>query len=252
MGTYGVVGGMTYTGDTHAQKASRRYVRKKDQHGRRWGMSVEGLDGGRCGSMELQWPRGKARPPILPPDQWMRHAKPQPGGDPDEFTENLVFIDYPAWKNDIRTAWVDLTKRVHEEYAKRNIECDWSPTGTAPMRMDVREIVGPDPDPIEPVLACEQGNRWAIRGEGPMPKALAPWFRARQQIKSVLGAREFVDFDEAEEDPMQDAVAAVVAHADAETDLEERFDPAAAIAARLRQAKPKNKGGRPRKYPKDE
>lgn len=245
MAELGVVGGMLYTAQTMATKNGRRYVRKKDQHGRKWGMSVEGPDGHHVGLMELQWPRGKAWPPILPPPAYLKHAKRLPDGDTDGFVENLVHVDYAGWKADIRQAWTDFTEAVYKEYADRNIECDWAPDGTgAPMRLDVRRVVGPDPDPIEPVLACEQGNRWALFAEGPMPKALAKWFAAKQQIRSVLGERERVSFD----DEVEDAVAA----ADAATDLDESFNPEAKDAARLRTAKPKNKGGRPRKVKTDD
>jgi hypothetical protein len=249
----GVVGGLTYHAGTMEVKNGRRYVRKKDQHGRKWGMNIEGPDGHHVGVMELQWPRGKARPPIIPPPAYLRHAKALPQGDEDGFVENLVFVDYPAWKNDIRTAWTDFTERVYNEYAERNIECDWAPDGSgAPMRQDVRRVVGPDPDPIEPVLACEQGNRWAIWGEGVMPKALAPWFKAKTKPKGVLGSRELVSFDdfdgEDEPDLMAEASADAERQADAATDLDEAHDPKAALAARLRVAKPsgKNKGGRPK------
>ena len=246
MSDFGVVGGHAHSTEIMAQKNGRRYVRKKDQHGRKWGMNIEGPDGHHVGLMELQWPRGKAWPPILPPPAYLRHAKKLPDGETDGFVENLVHVDYAGWKADIRLAWTDFTEAVYKEYADRNIECDWRPDGTgAPMRLDVRRVVGPDPDPIEPVLACEQGNRWALFAEGPMPKALAKWFAAKQVVRSVLGSRESVSFEDEDEAEVAEAVAS----ADKATDLDEQFDPAAVAAARLRTTKPRNKGGRPRKNP---
>jgi len=248
---FGVTGGQIHSAEIHAQKAARRYARKKDQHGRRWGMNVEGPDGRHVGLMELQWPAGTPWPPILPPDQFLKHARrPLPGMD-DDFVENYVEVDYPAWKADIRQAWSDFVTRVHEEYAARNIECDWTPDGQVSMRRDVREKVGRDPDAIEPVLACEQGNRWALFGEGKMPHTLAPWFAAKQRIRSgeVLGDRDRVRFDDEPEDEeeMPDAVLAAVAAADAATDLDEEFNPTAAAMARVRKSSAgKHKGGRPK------
>lgn len=176
------------------QAMKRRYRRLRDQHGRWWGFPTEGPDGHPCGPIEFISADRTGKivakvPPILPQAAWIKVFTDSEG-------THFLRINYEGWKADIRRAWTNLAKAVREEYSRINTECNWSPTGTVGMRGDVRDKVGPDPDPIEPVLACEQGNRWAVYGEGECPKALQRFFTLDVLNGSVLGARELLRFDD--------------------------------------------------------
>jgi len=185
---YGVMGGQTHNDSTHEQAKTRRYVRKLDQHGRKWGMTVDMRTGRHCSVIEyLGHPQYKGLTPrILPPQTHLKYLTEPPKDNPDMFIENYIRVDYEGWKAEIKQGWADFTKQVHEEYAKRNIQCDWTPSNGVHMRPDVREIVGPDPSPLQVVLACEQGNKWALYGVGSMPKGLTPFFGAERRNRSAL------------------------------------------------------------------
>ena len=178
------------------QAMKRRYRRLRDQHGRWWGFPTEGPDGHACGPIEFISADRTGTvvakiPPILPPPTYLKMFTDSEG-------TMFLRVHYEGWKTDIRRAWTDFARAVREEYSRINTECDWSPTGTTGMRGDIRDKVGPDPSPIEPVLACEQGNRWAVFGEGECPKALTRFFVAVSKSGSVLGDRELMRFDDVE------------------------------------------------------
>lgn len=205
MGTasFGVTGSMSRA-DGGAQAESRDYVIKRDQHGRAIGYNVEGTgkNRGRCGPLEPQGPRSAADRPwnpdprLRPPDKFVKEGFAVGEHGEDYLRQARVFIDYPAWKTDIRRSWTDFVKNVREEYAKRDILCDWAPGAGVSMRMDVRDKVGVDPSPIELPMACEQGNLWALHGIGPMPKALVKYFGRAVQTGNVLAAMETLTFEE--------------------------------------------------------
>src|SRR5689334_13918241 len=198
---YGVVGGLSHNDTIHEQQKMRRYIRKLDQHGRKWGMIVDMRSGRHCSVIEYlghsKYP--KMTPKVMPPQTCLVYLTQPPADNPEMFIENYIRVDYDKWKADIKQAWADFTKRVHEEYGKRNIECDWRPSGGVAMRMDVREVVGADPSPLQVVLACEQGNHWALYGAGQMPKGLTPFFGANRRNRSVLDEIE-ATFDARETD----------------------------------------------------
>lgn len=175
------------SGTFQAQK--RRYRRVKDQHGRTFGFPVEGPDGHACGPIEWLSVGTTRRPPFLPPPAYLRLGTN---------AEGSVFlrVDYDGWKADVRRSWTDFVRSVRQEYSRINVECDWTPEGTVGMRGDVRDKVGPDPSPIEMVMACEQGNRWALYGEGTCPKALQKFVVPDRFTGSVLGSRETLSFED--------------------------------------------------------
>ncbi len=250
MGTqsWGVTGSMS-RGDGGAQAESRDYEKKRDQHARMFGFNVEGVgrNRGRCGPLEPQMPRSAADRPfnpdprLRPPDKYVKEGFAPGEQGEDYLRQARLFVDYGAWKTDIRRAWTDFVKNVREEYAKRDMLCDWTPGGSVPMRLDVRDKVGVDPSPIEIPLACEQGNTWALYGIGPMPKALVKYFGAPQSLNNVLGALENVSFDEpatVEEMVVDDEPNPLEA-------LEETFDPdatgGATVAVRVNKPVPTDK-----------
>ena len=205
------------------QAMKRRYRRVKDNHGRLFGFPVEGPDGHACGPVEFIAVDAKGnhvatRPPILPPPAYFQMFTDAEG------TLHLT-VNYPKWKADVRREWEDFTKAVRDQYSRINLECDWSPTGTVGMRGDVRDKVGPDPSPIEPVLACEQGNRWALYGEGECPPKLRRFIAVMAKTGSVLGERENITF---EDDPPEPELAPIAEGGteavEAAADLDDEFE----------------------------
>jgi hypothetical protein len=186
----------------------RRYRRTKDNYGRMFGFPVEGPDGHACGAIELiefdrNGTRLQQRPGLMPPSDAF-----------DMFTDTEgalhLQVNLAKWRRGVTREWEDFAKAVRQEYSRINLECDWSPSGTAGMRGDVRDKVGPDPTPIEFVMAYEQGNRWAIYGEGACPKALQKYVQQSTQKGSVLGSREQIRFDDEGMDEATDDLPAPV------------------------------------------
>lgn len=162
---------MAGTMATNDQSQQRRYERKRDQHGRLWGMSVELKNGAPTGRIEFiahikhpSWnPKPEfIEPPILPPQQFIR---PVPG-DP-----HALHIDYDRWAEQLGAAEADYNRRAMEEGIRvHGSEYD----AEAPMSREVALIMGPRPMARALAIACKQGNPWLIGKTRQTDARLAP------------------------------------------------------------------------------
>lgn len=171
------------------QSLQRRYQKWKDQHGRRWGGNVEISTGHPTGQLEPQFSA-----PLMPPYQYIRF---------DDENHALV-IEYDPWIADLtrkRKEWVEKGKRYGFEKYGGLFDA------AKPFSEEVLLHIGPPPQPVEPVLAAKQGNRWVLGMLGPngevpkMPDKLAPFF-----TKPVVKEERFEDVyeDEFETAPTQE------------------------------------------------
>ena len=131
--------------DGWSQAKERRYQRMIDQHGRRWGADVEIKSG---------YPTGLIRPefsaPFLPDQKYLTM-------NPEDMQD--LQIDYERMLRDRREA--------HETYRREiarvcNVRGWDVPEDGAELPFQVTEIVGPPPEPVEPVLAAMQGNSYVL------------------------------------------------------------------------------------------
>lgn len=193
------------------QALQRRYQLFRDQHNRQWGSSVEKSTGHPTGVWEP-----KFRAPIMPDPKYLEIDDTRPG---------RLRINYAQWI-------IDLDEESRRYIAKgRRYGFDkygklFDPN--APFSEEILQYVGPAPKAKEPVMAAQQGNRWALgllgpNGETPlMPEALAPYF--------IVPEPKIPDFRDEYGDTVDDV---------------DDEPPAPTVAKVIYETKPKKKMGRP-------
>lgn len=183
------------------QRESRRGLKAFDQHGRTWEATVETKTMAPIGEPFLV--RAKDRvtgqpiePPILPPAGMMRWPKDELG---------RVYIDYEAWAAQRRAALADWTQNfesyAQSMYGDRAHEAIEHPTPA------LLRIIGPKPAPVEQVLACQRGNKWALglpTADGRAPER-PDWADRYFPLPKAEAPEEFPDVGEdAAQDPDAD------------------------------------------------
>lgn len=166
------------------QSKQRRYERKKDQHGRLWGVNIELKSGAPTGRYEFighikhpQWnPKPQfVEPPLLPPQKFIR---PVPG---DPYS---LLIDYEGWIGELRNAEEAYLREARKEGIRIH-GTQFDPD--APFTREVLDIIGPRPLDPRLALAAKQGNAWIL---GKMQGGYAPRPDVRlEQLVPVRGVR---------------------------------------------------------------
>jgi hypothetical protein len=174
-----------------SQREQRRGHKFKDQHGREYFATVELKTGAPCGLIEMLFTA-----PLMPERTYMEIVEERPYD---------LFINYDRWLADIRTNRSDWEKEGRSRSRKiYGTEYDASKPFTA----EVLEIIGPPPQPIEPVLAAKQGNKWILGFTNKVDPRLIEFFEQTSE-------EEELDFSD-----------------DDFSDLDDQFDPGAAAHGR--------------------
>lgn len=149
----------------HNQAERRRFQWYTDQHGRRWGATIDNTTGDPIGPVQLgnEWCRGgAARVPV--PAKYLKT-------DPKNAAGQLT-IDYPTWVADLREAANDYRQEIIR--AGIDLEGDkFDPD--APLGAKVRLRVGLAPLAVEVALAMQQGNPWMLGLTDTVDKRLVPY-----------------------------------------------------------------------------
>lgn len=175
-----------------SQADLRRPAYLKDQHGRTWFADIEKRSGFPVGPI-----RARFSAPWYPDQGSFRFSE----SDPSHFA-----IDYE---------WL-LSQRMeaHDEYHQRAVEesatRQWDvPERGEPYSRNLQLIVGRPPNPIEPIVAAMQGNKWILGLSKKVDERLAPFITTPETKREQI-IRSLPDF---RDDPYGD--------------MEEQFDPEA-------------------------
>ena len=166
----------------------------RDQHGRRWTCRVEKRSQQPVG----RWSAVDFTAPLDVPGEYMSIVATEDG-------TNQVQIDYARW--------VDVLEAAHREYADRErkllqtkFDADWHQY-VNDVPPEIRQFLGPRPDPVEPVVAAMQHNSWVLGLSTRVDLRVAPFLTVPEPIKPVSRYGDFSDAAlDAEEDADPDAV----------------------------------------------
>lgn len=141
------------------QQEKRRPQRMQDQHGRWWFATVEKASGYPTGRIKALFTA-----PIYPPPKYLKFPKDAP---------NTIQINYGRWIADLVTA--------NKEWDENRVRLGRMISGEAfdprkPATMELVTLLGPKPQPVEPVRACEQGNKWVLGLSDKKPKEAERFF----------------------------------------------------------------------------
>lgn len=169
-----------------SQEKDRSYKTFRDQFGRKWGAHIEMNTRQSVGRIEYQEHHERGSrfpfyPPFLPPQKYLQE---------NEATD-LLGIDFGRWKADTLTAnreyegeAIKMGRAIHKDA--------FDPAN--PYTREVLQVIGPRPNPIEPIVALEKGNPW-ILGETDVPDIrLAPFFERRREDVSAAIEDRYGDF----------------------------------------------------------
>jgi len=176
-----------------SQQSQRTGTDFTDQHGRKYYATIEIKSGDPCGLIEPQFTA-----PVMPPQRFLKRVPRRPYD---------VEIDYTEWKREIRTGWAEWQSNGRAVGMKLHGSA-YDPT--AEFEFDVLQIIGPAPTRIEPVLAAEQGNKWALGLSNRVDPRLIPFLEPEQVDPDYSDGPpegDFADIYEALDD-LQDAIAA--------------------------------------------
>lgn len=162
-----------------SQADQRRGEIKFDQHERPYHTNIELDSGDPTGPIDPQFTA-----PLIPHQKYLEMVADDP---------RRIYINYPAWKRDIRedrARWNrDARQRSQVRYGERY-------DSKAPITAEIIDIIGPPPEPIEPIIAAEQGNSWVLGFTDKVDQRLAKYFDLREKRED-----EELDFrDEPEPD----------------------------------------------------
>lgn len=185
-----------YTGPTRSHADQREYREWVDQHGRLWEGEIEKKSGDFCGLPPK--PKGWA-PPF---DEWMPPAHIMRCGRNYEIVEDdgtrrqlageEMFIDYAPWKTHVIQSMKEWEELLFD--IGRTMSGDaFDPNNPTPA---VLARIGKKPMPVEPIMAMEQGNRYALGLTTKVDDRLRPFF----PVKFVPKTLDFSDADFGESD----------------------------------------------------
>ena len=167
-----------------SQADQRRSVVFLDQHGREWHAMIEIKSGDPVGAFEPLF-----QAPLIPPQKYIRTLEDSPTD---------IEIRYREWARDIRQARALWDREARRVGASRYGE-KYDPN--APVTREVMEVIGPPPEPVEPVIAARQGNSWVL-GKNPRPDPrLLPYFTITKEREDEP---DFRDLDEDDDEDFRD------------------------------------------------
>ena len=180
-----------YTGPTRSHADQREYRAWVDQHGRLWEGDIEKKSGDFCGLPPK--PKGWA-PPFdewLPPANILRcgrnYVVVEEDGTRRSLASEEMFIDYAPWKANAVQALQEWQELLFDLGSKMSGDA-WDPKNPTPQ---VLARIGRKPMPMEPILAMEQGNRYALGLTATVDERLRPYF----PVKFVAPVLDFSDAD---------------------------------------------------------
>lgn len=184
-----------------SQANQRRNQRLTDQHGRRYFAIIEIRSGDPVGPIEPMFDA-----PLKVPQMYLRKS-------PDIDAPTQLIIDYPRWIEDLTSARVEWERRGRE-LSRKQFGSAYDPTKHQ-FKQEILDILGPPPQPVEPVHAALQGNRWVLGFTRRVDARLAQFFDAPEERGleidySRYDFRDDVDAVDDEEHEAERAVASPV------------------------------------------
>lgn len=170
------------------QPSTRMPGTLKDQHGRLWSATIDKKSGYPVGVIQ---PKGW-RAPWLPNQGFFKFENPD---------DNRSFrIAYDQI--------LDQRLKAHEDWASQFRQAalvrGWNPDDQT-KQSNITELVGTKPLPIEPVVACMQGNKWMLGLTDKVDPRLEPFVVKRtDRVSRVVAEMDFSDADDAFEDTLAD------------------------------------------------
>ena len=190
----------------YGQDATRRQGTLKDQHGRIYSASIDKKSGYPVGPIQ---PKGWTAPFYV-------------GQDSYKFEDEN---DVTRFRIDYETLLLDRTK-AHEAWAaayrKEALDRGWDPNDET-KRASILHEVGPQPHPVEPIVACMQGNKWILGLTDKVDERLRPFVKQKQdRLQKAIASMDFTDEPmpledmepEDEVDPFEDVLASLEEEAD--------------------------------------
>lgn len=127
------------------QHTERRYMEFRDQHNRRYSTWIENLTGHPCSPYI---PLFSA--PVMPPAAAM---------EIDPNAPRRVRINYRKWLSDAQATWRERAKSVVKLAQKHGHSTASVLENPTP---DILARIGQPPTALQLIVACAQGNRWAL------------------------------------------------------------------------------------------
>jgi hypothetical protein len=153
----------TDSGQPWSQRKQRRGQMFRDDHGRRWFAVTELLSGAPSGMIEHQF-----QAPLIPPQKYLELSR-----DPERPYD--LHIAYERWIADTETDREEWHKNGRL-VARRTPGVTW--TEGDPFPTAVLDVIGPEPTPLEPILAAQQGNPWVLGKTTTPDRRLVQFFEA--------------------------------------------------------------------------
>ena len=163
----------------------RRYARFTDQHGRKYGATVESETGHPCGVIDFEHrtPAGNL-PPWRPSAEHLVF---------DTLEMGKVTIDYPkaiAQREALVADWERMARTLAiQMYGDKAGEAIEDPP------VGLIGILGPRPMDAGLIEACQAGNKWALGFSDAMPEWATP-YAVVTGVAQQKPRREFPDADE--------------------------------------------------------
>ncbi len=194
------------------QSSTRRPGTLTDQHGRKWSATIDKKSGYPVGVVQPQGWRG----PWMPNQGFFRFKEDAP---------NVFDIDYAAILNQRLEAHESWAAQFRQAALVRG----WNPDDNS-KSANITELVGTKPLPVEPIVACMQGNRWMLGLTDKVDQRLEPFVRKRtDRIGRIIAEMDFSDAPEEQAEVEGDSgiLDDLNLSDDDLLDLEERVDPSA-------------------------
>ncbi len=165
-----------------SQRDFRRSQNMTDQHGREWFATIELKTGHPCGLIQP-----KFTAPLDVPQQYLTINLEKP---------YELIIAYDPWIASLRAAWT--ARAAHLRSVGLAVHGDkYNPE--KPSREQL-EIVGPPPQPVEPVIAAKQGNKYVLGLTEKMPDWAKPYFIKDEEPEVVYEDVAEGSFPDAEDE----------------------------------------------------
>jgi hypothetical protein len=182
----------TDSGQPWSQRKQRRGQMFRDDHGRRWFAVTELLSGAPSGMIEHQF-----QAPLIPPQKYLELSR-----DPERPYD--LHIAYDRWIADTETDREEWHKNGRL-VARRTPGVTW--VEGDPFPTAVLDVIGPEPTPLEPILAAQQGNPWIIGKTTVRDARLAKFFETPEKERRARHAAvDYSKLEALEEEYDPDAV----------------------------------------------